>query len=178
MRSSLEEEGTKGARRLAIMLEHPERTLNVLLLLVLVCQMTSASLLGVLLERSFGSAGLVIGLVLQIILYFVIGEVAPKTYAIQHPTAPRSRLTPFLWAISNFPPLRLLSRGLIGLANVLLPGKGLKEGPVRHRGGPPHDGRCRGRREGDRARGAPADPLDLRVRRHGGARGDACRART
>ena len=48
---SLEEEGRKGAHRLALMLERPERTLNVLLLLVLVAQMTSASLLGILLER-------------------------------------------------------------------------------------------------------------------------------
>jgi magnesium and cobalt exporter, CNNM family len=126
---ALEEEGRKGARRLAVMLERPERTLNVLLLLVLVSQMTSASLLGVLLESSFGGAGLVIGLALQIIVYFVIGEVAPKTYAIQHPDRAALRLTPFLWAISRFPPLRLLSTGLIGLANVLLPGRGLKEGP-------------------------------------------------
>src|SRR6476619_7279658 len=29
----------------------------------------------------------------------------------------------------SFPPLRIISLGLIGLANVLLPGKGLKEGP-------------------------------------------------
>ncbi|MGZ4712789.1 MAG: hemolysin family protein [Acidimicrobiia bacterium] len=126
---SLEEEGRKGAHRLAVMLERPERTLNVLLLLILVCQMTSASLLGVLLEGAFGGAGLVIGLAVQIVVYFVIGEVAPKTYAIQHPDRAALRLTPFLWGISNFPPLRLLSRGLIGLANVLLPGRGLKEGP-------------------------------------------------
>jgi len=126
---SLEEEGRKHAHRLALMLDRPERTLNVLLLLILVCQMTSASLLGILLEGSFGSAGLVLGLVLQIIVYFVIGEVAPKTYAIQHPESAALRLTPFLWGISRFPPLRLLSSGLIGLANVILPGKGLKEGP-------------------------------------------------
>ena len=111
------------------MLERPERTLNVLLLLVLVCQMTSASLLGILLEGAFGGAGLVIGLVLQIVVYFVIGEVAPKTYSIQHPDRAALFLTPFLWAVSNFPPLRLLSRAFIGLANVILPGKGLKEGP-------------------------------------------------
>jgi CBS domain containing-hemolysin-like protein len=126
---ALEEEGRNHATRLASMLERPERTLNVLLLLVLVSQMTSASLLGVLLERGLGAAGLVIGLVLQIVVYFVIGEVAPKTYAIQHPDRAALRLTPFLWFISNFPPLRLLSRGFIGLANVMLPGKGLKEGP-------------------------------------------------
>lgn len=126
---SLEEEGRKNAHRLADMLERPERTLNVLLLLVLVSQMTSASLLGVLLEGSIGGAGLIVGLVLQIVVYFVIGEVAPKTYAIQHPDRAALRLTPFLWTISNFPPLRVLSKGLIGLANVLLPGSGLKEGP-------------------------------------------------
>jgi CBS domain containing-hemolysin-like protein len=32
-------------------------------------------------------------------------------------------------AIVRFWPLRMLSRGLIGLANVIIPGKGLKEGP-------------------------------------------------
>lgn len=126
---SLDEEGRKGAHRLAQMLERPERTLNVLLLLVLVCQMTSASLLGVVLEGQFGSAGLIVGLVLQIVVYFVIGEVAPKTFAIQHSDRTALRLSPFLWAISNFWPLRMISTGLIGLANVLLPGKGLKEGP-------------------------------------------------
>ncbi len=126
---SLEEEGHKGALRLARMLERPEQTLNVLLLLVLVSQLTSASLLGALLERSFGSAGLFIGLVIQILVYFVIGEVAPKTYAIQNPDRAALRVSGFLWAVTNFPPLRLLSRGLIGLANVLLPGKGLKQGP-------------------------------------------------
>ncbi len=111
------------------MLERPEQTLNVLLLLVLVSQLTSASLLGALLERSFGSAGLFIGLVIQIVVYFVIGEVAPKTYAIQNPDRAALRVSGFLWAVTNFPPLRLLSRGLIGLANVMLPGKGLKQGP-------------------------------------------------
>ena len=126
---SLDEEGRKGAHRLAQMLEKPERTLNVLLLLILVAQLTSASLLGALLERSFGSAGLFIGLVLQIVVYFVIGEVAPKTYAIQNPDRAALRVSGFLWAVTNFPPLRLLSRGLIGLANVMLPGKGLKQGP-------------------------------------------------
>ena len=31
--------------------------------------------------------------------------------------------------MSGFPPLRLVARGLIGLSNVILPGKGLKQGP-------------------------------------------------
>ena len=126
---TLEEEGRKGAARLATMLERPEQTINSLLLLILVSQLTTASLLGVFLERHAGGWGVVIGLILQIVLFFVIGEVAPKTYAIQHTDRAALALSGFLSGITNFPPLRSLSRSLIGLANVLLPGKGLKEGP-------------------------------------------------
>ena len=126
---ALEEEGKPGAARLVVMLQHPERTLNSLLFLLLLSQLTSASLLGVVLERKAGSAGLVIGLALQIVVYYVLGEVAPKTYAIQHPERAALRVSGFLYAITNFWPLRKMSRGLIGLANILLPGKGLKEGP-------------------------------------------------
>ena len=39
------------------------------------------------------------------------------------------RVTPLLWFLTTFWPIRMLSRGLIGFANVILPGKGLKEGP-------------------------------------------------
>ena len=72
---SLEEEGKKGAARLAKMLEHPQQTLNSLLFLILLCnQLTSASLLGALLEDGpSGVAGLVVRLVRQIVAsYFVI----------------------------------------------------------------------------------------------------------
>lgn len=126
---ALEDEGKHGAARLVVMLQHPERTLNSLLFLLLLSQLTSASLLGVVLERKAGSGGLVIGIALQIIIYYVLGEVAPKTYAIQHPERAALRVSGFLYAITNFWPLRKMSRGLIGLANILLPGKGLKEGP-------------------------------------------------
>ena len=51
---SLEEEGAKGASRLVTLMEHPEQTINSLLLLVLFAQLTSASLVGILLEQQFG----------------------------------------------------------------------------------------------------------------------------
>ena len=57
---------------LATMLERPEQTLNIVMLLVLVTQLTSATLLGVLLEGSAGALGVVIGIVLQIFLFFVV----------------------------------------------------------------------------------------------------------
>jgi CBS domain containing-hemolysin-like protein len=126
---ALQEEGGRRADRLADMLEHPERTLNVVLLLVLVSQLTSATLLGVLLESAAGALGVILGIVLQIVLFFVVGEVAPKTYAVQHTERAALALTPALWFLTNFAPLRWLSSLLIGIANVVLPGKGLKQGP-------------------------------------------------
>ena len=126
---TLEDEGRRAAARLARMLEHPEQTINSLLLLVLVSQLTSASLIGIVLERQVGTLGILLGLVVQVVLFFVIGEAAPKTYAILHTDRATLRVSGFLWAVTTFPPLRLLSRGLIELANALLPGSGIKEGP-------------------------------------------------
>ena len=66
---------------------------------------------------------------LQIFLFFVIGEVAPKTFAVQHTERAALAVTPMLWFLTHFAPLRWLSNLLIGVANVVLPGKGLKTGP-------------------------------------------------
>jgi putative hemolysin len=126
---ALADEGRRGAQKLAIMLEHPERTINSLLFLVLVTQLTSSYLLGILLDGQFGTIGIVVGLVVQLMLFFVVAEVVPKTYAIQHTDRAALRSAGLLYAITNFPPLRALTRGLIGVANIVMPGKGLKEGP-------------------------------------------------
>lgn len=126
---TLAEEERRGAPKLVSLLESPTETLNSLLLLVLVTQLTSATLLGVLLAGAAGTLGVLIGVVLQIVVFFVIGEVAPKTFAVQHTDRAALGVSGFLYAITHFPPLRFISRSLIGLANVVLPGKGLTEGP-------------------------------------------------
>jgi CBS domain containing-hemolysin-like protein len=126
---ALEEEGHKGAARLARLLEHPEQTLNIVLALALFTQLTSAALLGALLGNLVGPWGFALGLVVQFVLFFVVGEVAPKTYAVQHTDRAALRVAASLAFLTRFRPLRAMSRGLIGLANLLLPGKGLKRGP-------------------------------------------------
>ena len=50
-----------------------------------------------------------------------------KTYAILHSDRVALAVAPFVWFIGRT--LSLPTRALIGLANVLLPGKGLKSGP-------------------------------------------------
>ena len=126
---ALEEEGRSRATRLARLLERPERTLNSLLLVILVCQLVSANLIGVLLEQNLGTIGFVVGIVVEIAVFFVFFEVVPKTFAIQHTDRAALLVAPILSFLTNFAPLRLLSRALIGLANIVLPGRGIKEGP-------------------------------------------------
>jgi CBS domain containing-hemolysin-like protein len=126
---SLEEEGRKGAKRLAALLQEPENTLNLVLLFLLIGQLVAGTLVGVLLQGKLGGYGVLIGTVVEVIVFFVLAEVAPKTYAVQHTETAALRLSRPLWAITSFPPLRALSKFLIWIANIILPGKGLKKGP-------------------------------------------------
>ena len=70
-----------------------------------------------------------------------------------------------------------ISRGLIWLTNVLLPGQGPQAGAVRQRAGAARHRRGRRRRRRDRARRARADREHHRVRRHGRPRGDGAATR-
>jgi Mg2+/Co2+ transporter CorB len=127
---TLQEEGARGADTLAKLVERPEHVLNPVLLLVLICHLIIATLVGVLIERRFnGVLGFIAGIAFEVVAVFVLAEAAPKTYAVQHPDRSALRVAPVVSAIANFWPLRWHSRGLIGLSNAILPGKGLKEGP-------------------------------------------------
>ncbi|HEV7888869.1 MAG TPA: DUF21 domain-containing protein, partial [Acidimicrobiales bacterium] len=126
---TLAEEGRRGAGLLVRLADHPERYLNPILLLVLLCHLAAGTLLGIVTERRFGAAGVVIGLIIEVAFIFVVAEAAPKTWAIQHTERAALLSAPFVAGIASFPPVRLLASGLIGLANWILPGKGLKEGP-------------------------------------------------
>ncbi len=124
-----EDEGRKGAARLASMLERPERTINVVKLVALAAQTISAQLIGVLATNFFGGWGLLVGIVVNIVGFFVLAEAVPSTYAVQQTDQAATRVAPLLWLLTEFAPLRYLARGLIGLANVIVKGEGLKQGP-------------------------------------------------
>ena len=125
---ALEEQGEKRATRLVRMLERPERTVNAVTLLALAAQLITSYLLGSLL----GSSGwwiVVLSLVLNVIVFFVFAEAAPKTWAVQHTEQAALRTSGFLRFVTDFAPIRVIVRGLLGLVNAILPGKGLKKGP-------------------------------------------------
>jgi len=123
---TLAEEGDKRARALLKLVEHPERFLNPVLFLVLVCHLVAGSLIGAFADRRFGAKGFVFAIVVEVVVIFVLAEAAPKTWAVQHAERGALIVARPVSAIANFPPLRLLARALIGLANVILPGRGLK----------------------------------------------------
>ncbi len=121
--------GTKSARALSRLVSHPERFINPLLVTVTFLQTGQAFLTSLLADRLFGPTGIVIGFVLNVIVFFVLAEAMPKTWAVlsaERAALLTARPTELL---VSFPPLRLVSRALIGLTNVLIPGRGLKEGP-------------------------------------------------
>ena len=125
---SLEDEGRRGATTLVRLVEHPDRWLNAVLLVLLTCQLVTATLVGFLADR-FGPWGVVIATGFEVCVIFVIAEAAPKTWAVQHSERAALLVARPIAALVRFWPLRVLSRGLIGMANVIIPGKGLKQGP-------------------------------------------------
>ncbi len=125
---ALDEEHRRGAATLARLVEHPERWLNPVLLVLLTCQLVTATLVGFLADR-FGPWGVVMATGFEVCVIFVVAEAAPKTWAVQHSERAALLAARPVAALVRFWPLRVLSRGLIGMANVIIPGKGLKEGP-------------------------------------------------
>jgi CBS domain containing-hemolysin-like protein len=121
---------THGRRgEVLLSLVEDQEWLNPTLLVVLSTQLVQSTMLGVLAARLFGGWGVVAATMVNVTLFFVIAEVAPKTWAIQHTDRAALAAARPIKALAGWGPLRVLSRGLIGLTNVLLPGKGLKRGP-------------------------------------------------
>jgi CBS domain containing-hemolysin-like protein len=116
----LREEGRRRARALVRLVEHPEGFLNPILLVVLVCQLVSVTLVGILADRWFGALGVVVATVFEVVVIFVLAEALPKNWAVYNPERSALFAAPIVSALVRFPPIRLVSRGLIGLANLLV----------------------------------------------------------
>ena len=124
-----DESGRRGARRLLDLVSEPASFLNSLLLVVLVCQTVQTALITIEAERLFGPAGVIVALIVNVALVFVLSEAAPKTWAVQHPDDAALRSAGPVWLMARFWPLRMIAKLLISITNVLLPGKGLQQGP-------------------------------------------------
>jgi putative hemolysin len=107
----------------------PTRWVNPLLLTVNILQTIQATLTGVVSNRIFGAPGVVIGVLLNVLLFFVLAEAVPKTYAVLYSVRGATMTAPIVSALTAFWPLRLVSNALIRVTNLIVKGKGLDQGP-------------------------------------------------
>jgi len=126
--AALVEHGHKSGPALQRLVAEPERWVNPVLLTVNVCQTVQATLTGIV-ASSFGPIGVLVGITLNVLVFFVLAEAVPKTYAVLHPERAALVTARPTAALTAFLPLRLVSQALISLTNVIIPGRGLRKGP-------------------------------------------------
>ena len=117
---SLRDQGRHGAKALVELSESPEKFLNTILLLVLICQLVSATMVGVLAGRLFGAAGLFVATVGEVLVIFVVFEAIPKNYAVQHPDSAALTAAPVVRRILKFWPIKWVSRFLLSIADTVI----------------------------------------------------------
>jgi CBS domain containing-hemolysin-like protein len=124
---ALEDEGRRNATLLVRIESDPPRYLNAIYLWVMLAQNGSAILVAIIADRLYGSLGITLLSVAFTLVYFIIVEAMSKTFAILHSDRVALALAPVVYFLSRV--LAWPTRLLIGIANVLLPGKGLRAGP-------------------------------------------------
>jgi CBS domain containing-hemolysin-like protein len=121
------EEGRRGATALARIVGDPAPYLNVVLFLTLLFTIGGSTIATSFAVRHFPTVGELIATIGMTLLLFVFAEVTPKTFAIKRTERVGLLVAPVLVWLARI--LGPFATGLLRLANVLMPGKGLKEGP-------------------------------------------------
>ncbi len=121
------DEKRRGAPSLVKLTENPAPYLNVVLLLTLLLQIGGTTIATSLAVRQLHGAGEIVATVAMTLLLFVFAEVTPKTFAIQQTDRASLWLAPLIvWLGRVVGPV---AGGLVKLANMIMPGKGLPQGP-------------------------------------------------
>jgi CBS domain containing-hemolysin-like protein len=121
-------EGRRGARKLQRVLADPPRSLNLLLLLRMICELSAVGIVvAYSLDRIDGSLGVVVAVAIMTVVSYVFIGVAPRTIGRQHADAVALRGAGTALALTRvFGPLPRL---LILVGNALTPGRGFHQGP-------------------------------------------------
>ena len=127
--AALAEKGVKSGKALVRLAAQPAMWVNPLLLLINVSQTVQATLTGIVANSLFGPAGVAVGVALNVVLFFVLAEAVPKTYALLNPIKGATITARPIEFVVRFWPLRITSGLLIRLTNVIVKGKGLAQGP-------------------------------------------------
>ncbi len=101
---ALRDEHRRGSGRLVRLVENPQAFLNPILLLVLICQLVTATLVGILAERFFGALGVLAATFFEVVVIFVLAEALPKNWAVYNPERSSLFVAPVISALVGFPP--------------------------------------------------------------------------
>jgi CBS domain containing-hemolysin-like protein len=107
--------------------ENPAPYLNTVLLLVLLVQLGGTTLAGVVAVRHLHRIGEVVATIAMTILLFVFAEVTPKVFAVQQTDRAALLLGHFVLPVTRA--IGPIAGILIRFANVIIPGRGLPQGP-------------------------------------------------
>ncbi len=122
-----QDEGRRGAASLVKIADDPAPFLNVILLLVLLSTIGGTTIATSLAVRVFHGAGEIVATLAMTLLLFVFAEVTPKTFAIQQTDRVALFLAPLVVGLGRL--VGPIASGLVKVANVIMPGKGLPQGP-------------------------------------------------
>ncbi len=117
------------ARRVLELLSRPESVLNPLRLLIVILLLAEATTVTLLAARWVDTPWVVLVSAINICLVFVAAETAPRALGVLQPEQVAIRLVGPASLLTAAPPVRPLANALIGVANIVLPGEGLRRGP-------------------------------------------------
>jgi CBS domain containing-hemolysin-like protein len=124
----LVEEKRRGAASLMRIVDNVAPFLNVVLLLTLLSTIGGTTLATIFAARHLHRFGELVSTVAMTILLFVFAEVTPKTWAVQQTDRVALWVAPILVSVHRvFGPV---AAALVKVANVLMPGRGLPQGPL------------------------------------------------
>ena len=126
---ALAEHEPRRAARLAALLDEPESTRNPLRLIIVGAQLVQVVLVALVAARLWSTPAVVAVVALDVVVTFVLAEAVPRTVAILHTDRVGLLAASPVSLLLHLAPIRLLARALIGLANWVVPGSGLRTGP-------------------------------------------------
>jgi CBS domain containing-hemolysin-like protein len=124
-----EDETDGRAERVAELLSHPESLVNPLRLVALATILAQVTWVALLANSTVSRWWVVVIMLVNLLVVFVFAEAVPRTWGILHSDRLAMSLGRPVAALVGFPPLRWLTQALIVLANLIVPGKGLRQGP-------------------------------------------------
>lgn len=121
------DQGDRRAARVVDCLDDLPRVMNTVLLVVLLVQIGSATITGVLAERHFGSLGITLTSIALTLVLFVYAEAIPKTFAVRQPMRVSKTVAGPVWGLARV--LRPVVSLLVSFADLQVPGRGIA-GPI------------------------------------------------